>query len=165
MTNYSTNELLLIAHNATGEYSDKEVRQAKRELKKRGVSGKQIADVEEEDEEAFMERLDAATRAEQVRKDTLNEKNRMVSYRWWEMAVMLLFAPFYVVQASKSAVATILFLPCHILSRTPIDTDEYFTELRRLKEEKYDLKFKQRISLLVIGDICWLIYGFSLIYR
>ena len=57
---YDTNELLMIANNVTGEYSDKKVRQAKEELYRRGVEDKVIADIMEEKEEAFMRRLDAA---------------------------------------------------------------------------------------------------------
>lgn len=163
MIDYSTDELLFIANNVTGEYSGKEIRQAKKELKKRGVSDKLVTDIEEE-EETFMKRLDAAARAEQARQDKRNEKNRQVGYQWWELAVILFFAPFYVVRASKLAAVTIILLPCHILSWTPIDTGDYFAELRRLKKEKYDLKFKQRLSLLIIGDIGWLIYGFCQIY-
>ena len=52
---YSTDELLLIANNVTGEYTDKQVRQAKLELYNRGVDDKVIADIMEEKEEAFME--------------------------------------------------------------------------------------------------------------
>ena len=51
---YSTDELLLIANNVTGEYTDKQVRQAKLELYNRGVDDKGIADIMEEKEEAFM---------------------------------------------------------------------------------------------------------------
>lgn len=58
---YDTNELLMIANNVTGEYTDKKVRQAKEELYRRGVDDKVIADIMEEKEEAFMRRLDAAT--------------------------------------------------------------------------------------------------------
>ena len=42
-----TNELLMIANNVTGEYSEKEVRQAKEELYRRGVDDKVIADIME----------------------------------------------------------------------------------------------------------------------
>lgn len=73
---YDTNELLMIANNVTGEYSDKQVRQAKEELYRRGVEDKVIADIMEEKEEAFMRRLDAAARAEQARLDKKREKNR-----------------------------------------------------------------------------------------
>ena len=45
---YSTDELLLIANNVTGEYTDKQVRQAKLELYNRGVDDKVIADIMEE---------------------------------------------------------------------------------------------------------------------
>ena len=51
---YSTDELLLIANNVTGEYTDKQVRLAKMELYKRGVDDKVIADIMEEKEEAWM---------------------------------------------------------------------------------------------------------------
>ena len=42
---YNTDELLMIANNVTGEYSDKQVRQAKEELYRRGVDDKVIADI------------------------------------------------------------------------------------------------------------------------
>lgn len=90
---YDTNELLMIANNVTGEYPEKKVRQAKEELYRRGVDDKVIADIVEEKEETFMRRLDAAARAEKARMDKQNEKNRNVSYRWWELIPMLLFAP------------------------------------------------------------------------
>ena len=137
-----TNELLMIANNVTGEYSEKGVRQAKEELYRRGVDDKVIADIMEEKEEAFMRRLDAAARAEKARMDKQNEKNRNVSYRWWELIPMLLFRPVY------------------LLSRTPVDFSGLFPELRRLKEEKYDLKFKQRLTALIAGDAMY----FLLIY-
>ena len=73
---YDTDELLLIANNVTGEYTDKQVRQAKLELYNRGVDDKVITDIMEEKEEAFMRRLDAAARAEKARMDKQNEKNR-----------------------------------------------------------------------------------------
>ena len=92
---YDTNELLMIANNVTGEYSEKKVRQAKEELYRRGVEDKVIADIMEEKEEAFMRRLDAAALAEQARLDKKREKNRNVSYRWWKLIPMFLFAPFY----------------------------------------------------------------------
>ena len=66
---YATDELLMMANNVTGEYTDKEVRQAKLELYRRGVNYKLIADIMEEKEETFMRRLDAAARAEQERLD------------------------------------------------------------------------------------------------
>lgn len=90
---YATDELLMMANNVTGEYTDKEVRQAKLELYRRGVNYKLIADIMEEKEETFMRRLDAAARAEQERLDKEREKNRNVSYRWWELIPMFLFAP------------------------------------------------------------------------
>lgn len=141
----TTDELLLIAHNVTCEYSEKQVRQAKLELYRRRVDDKVIADVAEEKEEAFMRRLDAAVRAQQAREDKLNEKNREVSYRWWEMAVLLFFAPFYFVNSLR-------------------DTDGFFSELKRLKAEKYDEKFKQRLLLLTVGDVMWLGYACCLIW-
>ena len=76
---YVTDELLLIANNVTGEYTDKQVQQAKLELYNRG--DKIIADIMEEKEEAFMRRLDAAARAEQARMDKRNERNRNISYK------------------------------------------------------------------------------------
>lgn len=79
---YVTDELLLIANNVTGEYTDKQVQQAKLELYNRGVDDKIIADIMVEKEEAFMRRLDAAARAEQARMDKRNERNRNISYKW-----------------------------------------------------------------------------------
>lgn len=157
---YVTDELLLIANNVTGEYTDKQVQQAKLELYNRGVDDKIIADIMEEKEEAFMKRLDAAARAEKARMDKQNEKNRNVSYRWWELIPMLLFAPFYLVRGEKELVDIVLFLPVYLLSRTPVDFSSLFPELRRLKEEKYDLKFKQRLTALIAGDAMY----FLLVY-
>ena len=138
---YDTNELLMIANNVTGEYPEKKVRQAK--------------------EEAFMRRLDAAARAEQARLDKKREKNRNVSYRWWELIPMFLFAPFYMSYGMRRLPVIIVLLPVHLLSWTPVDFSDMFRELRRLKEEKYDLKFKQRLTALIVGDlfyllVCWL---------
>lgn len=117
---YSTDELLLIANNVTGEYTDKQVRLAKMELYKRGVDDKVIADIMEEKEEAFMRRLDAAARAEKARMDKQNEKNRNVSYRWWELIPMLLFAPFYLVRGEKELVDILLFLPVYLSAGHPL---------------------------------------------
>ena len=41
------------------------------------------------------------------------------------------------------------------LSWTPVDFSDMFRELRRLKEEKYDLKFKQRLTALIAGDLLY----------
>ena len=150
---YSTDELLLIANNVTGEYTDKQVRQAKLELYNRGVDDKVIADIMEEKEEAFMKRLDAAALAEQARLDKKREKNRNISYRWWELIPMLLLAPFYMNNGLRCLSGMILLLPVHLLSWTPVDFSDMFRELRRLKEEKYDLKFKQRLTALIAGDL------------
>ena len=154
---YATDELLMMANNVTGEYTDKEVRQAKLELYRRGVNYKLTADIMEEKEETFMRRLDAAARAEQER---LDKENRNVSYRWWELIPMFLFAPFYMFGEMRSFVGSIILLPVHLLSRTPVDFSYMFRELRRLKEEKCDLKFKQRLTVLIAGDlfylsVCW----------
>ena len=156
---YATDELLMMANNVTGEYTDKEVRQAKLELYRRGVNYK-LTDIMEEKEETFMRRLDAAARAEQERLDKEREKNRNVSYRWWELIPMFLFAPFYMFGEMRSFVGSIILLPVHLLSRTPVDFSYMFRELRRLKEEKCDLKFKQRLTVLIAGDlfylsVCW----------
>ena len=50
---YDTDELLLIANNVTGEYTDKQVRQAKLELYNRGVDDKVITDIMEEADRAY----------------------------------------------------------------------------------------------------------------
>ena len=134
---YDTDELLLIANNVTGEYTDKQVRQAKLGLYNRGVDDKVITDIMEEKEEAFMRRLDAAARAEKARMDKQNEKNRNVSYRWWEMLVIFIFAPFYLCRQH--------YLP-----------SDFFPKLKQLKAEKYDLKFRQRIICLLAGDMVWI---------
>ena len=132
-----TNELLMIANNVTGEYSEKGVRQAKEELYRRGVDDKVIADIMEEKEEAFMRRLDAAARAEQARMDKRNERNRNISYKWWELLFMFMFAPFYLFKRH--------YLP-----------SDFFPKLKQLKAEKYDLKFRQRIISLLAGDMAWI---------
>lgn len=137
---YTTDELLLIAHNVTCEYSPQKVRRAKRELYARGVTDKVIADIIEEEEAAFDRRLEAAARAEQKREDERNEKNRCISYPHPQMACLFFFAPFYFV---------------HSIRRF-----NYFAELRRLKEEKYDLMFKQRLWLLIGGDLAWGVWAF-----
>lgn len=49
----------------------------------------------------------------------------------------------------------ILLLPVHLLSWTPVDFSDMFRELRRLKEEKYDLKFKQRLTALIAGNLLY----------
>ena len=134
---YSTDELLLIANNETGEYTDKQVRQAKLELYNRGEDDKVITDIMEEKEEAFMRRLDAAARAEKARMDKQYEMNTNVSYRWWEMLVIFIFAPFYLCRQH--------YLP-----------SDFFPKLKQLKAEKYDLKFRQRIICLLAGDMVWI---------
>lgn len=152
---YVTDELLLIANNVTGEYTDKQVQQAKLELYNRGVDDKIIADIMEEKEEAFMRRLDAAALAEQARLDKKREKNWNVSYHWWELIPMFLFAPFYMSYGMRRLPGIIVLLPVHLLSWTPVDFSDMFRELRRLKEEKYDLKFKQRLTALIAGDLLY----------
>lgn len=131
---YSTDELLMMANNVTEEYSEEEVRLAKKELYKRGINDELIADIVKEEEEAFMKRLDAAARAEQARIDKRNEKNRNISYQWWELLILFVFAPFYLCRR------------CY-----------FFPKLRQLREEKYDLKFKQRLIALIAGDIVWVL--------
>ena len=163
MKNYATDELLLVANNVTGEYTDRQVRQAKLELYNRGVQDKAIADIMKEKEEAFLRRLDAAARAEKSRMDKLNEKNRNISYRWWQLLFMFVFAPFYLSRGGKDLVVILFFLPVCLLSRTPVDFSDLFPELRRLKEEKCDLKFRQRIISLAAGDAAWCIYIWCII--
>ena len=91
-----------------------------------------------EEEEAFMKRLDAAARAEQARIDKRNEKNRNISYQWWELLILFVLAPFYMCRRC--------YLP-----------HNFFPKLRQLREEKYDLKFKQRLIALIAGDIVWVL--------
>ena len=99
--------------------------------------------------------LDAAALAEQARLDKEREKNRNVSYRWWELIPMFLFAPFYMSYGMRRLPGIIVLLPVHLLSWTPVDFSDMFRELRRLKEEKYDLKFKQRLTALIAGDLIY----------
>ena len=105
------------------------------------------------------EEPDAAL-VEQARLDKEREKNRNVSYRWWELIPMFLFAPFYMSYEMRRIPEIIFLLPVHLLSWTPVDFSGLFPELRRLKEEKYDLKFKQRLTALIFGDAMY----FLLIY-
>lgn len=102
-----------------------------------------------------MRRLDAAALAEQARLDKKREKNRNVSYRLWELIPMFLFAPFYMSYEMRRLPGIIVLLPVHLLSWTPVDFSDMFRELRRLKEEKYDLKFKQRLTALIAGDLLY----------
>lgn len=144
MKNRTNDELLLIANNVTGDYSDKDVRRAKRELYNRGVTSKVVEDIMQEEEAAFMKRLDAAARAEAARMDKLNEKNRHISYAYWEMAIIFILSPFYLCFGFRSW--------------------EFVPELRRLKKEKYDLKFKQRLTLLVIGDLLFFLITYYQVF-
>lgn len=50
---YVTEELLLIANNVTGEYTDKQVQQAKLELYNQGVDDKIIAESERNESERY----------------------------------------------------------------------------------------------------------------
>ncbi len=68
--------------------------------------------------------------------DKQNEKNRNVSYRWWELIPMLLFAPFYLVRGEKELVDILLFLPVYLLSRIPVDFSGLFPELRQVEGRK-----------------------------
>ena len=65
-----------------------------------------------------MKRLDAAALAEQARLDKKREKNRNISYRWWELIPMLLLAPFYMNNGLRCLSGMILLLPVHLLSWT-----------------------------------------------
>ena len=54
----------------------------------------------------------------------------------------------------------------YLLSWTPVNVGEdLFVELRRLKAEKYDRKFRQRLFLLLAGDLCWLVYAWIVITK
>ncbi|MCC8172533.1 MAG: transcription initiation factor IID [Parabacteroides sp.] len=130
--NRTTDELLLIAANVSGDYAAAETRAAATELKSRGVSPQQIAGVTGESDDRFLKRLEAAARAEDRRK----EKNRTESYPYWKMAIFFFFAPFYLPAGIGG-----LFEP--------------FRELKRLKAEKYDLKFAQRLTMLVAGNLMY----------
>lgn len=92
----------------------------------------------------------------------MDKKKRYASYKWWEMVIMFVGAPFYLLHGLRRMSCLILLLPVLLFSWTPIDFDDFCPVLRRLKEEKYDLKFKQRLILLIAGDALWLVYGFSL---
>lgn len=77
---------------------------------------------------------------------------------------MFLFAPFYMHKELMDLPGIIVLLPVHLLSWTPVDFSDMFRELRRLKEEKYDLKFKQRLTALIAGDllylsVCWFYFS------
>lgn len=160
LKDYSTDELLLMANNVTGELSEQEVCRAKLELYRRGVDDEVIAGIMDEKEETFMRRLDAAACAEQVRKNKLNEKNRHIGYRWWEMLLLFVLAPFYLVRSLRYLGGILVLLPVCLFSWTPVNLGEaLFVELRRLREEKYVRKFRQRLFLLIGGDLCWLLYA------
>lgn len=47
-----------------------------------------------------------------------------------------------------------LVIPLHLCRRYYLPHN-FFPKLRQLREEKYDLKFKQRLIALIAGDIVW----------
>ena len=57
LKDYSTDELLLMAHDLTGELSDGQVRQVKLELYRRGVDDEAIAGIMDEKEEELEKTL------------------------------------------------------------------------------------------------------------
>lgn len=73
---YVTDELLLIANNVTGEYTDKQVQQAKLELYNRGVDDKIIADIMEEKEAVRTYEQRTTTRYQ------VSEISAFYSYYW-----------------------------------------------------------------------------------
>ena len=67
---------------------------------------------------------------------------------------------------AKTYMRRFFLLPVCLLSRTPVNLGEgLFVELRRLREEKYDHKFRQRLFLLVAGNLCWLVYAWTVIMK
>lgn len=161
LKDYSTDELLLMANNVMNELSEQEVC---RELYRRGINDKVIAGVMKEREEIFMQRLNFVARVEQIRKDRWNEKNHYVSYRWWEMLFLFVLAPFYIVKPLRHLVGSLVLLPICLLSRIHVNlNDDLFVELRRFKKEKYDCKFRQRLFLLISGDLCCFFYAWLLL--
>lgn len=66
----------------------------------------------------------------------------------------------------RHLVGTLILLPVCLLSWMPVNLGEdLFVELRRLREEKYDRKFRQRLFLLVAGNLCWLVYVWTVIMK
>ncbi len=76
----------------------------------------------------------------------MSEQVLTITYKWWEMLFMFMFAPFYLFKRH--------YLP-----------SDFFPKLKQLKAEKYDLIFRQRIISLLAGDmaciyIYWVYYSF-----
>jgi len=97
---YVTDELLLIANNVTGEYTDKQVQQAKLELYNRGVDDKIIADIMEEKEEAFKRHYlpsDFFPKLKQLKaeKYDLKFRQRIISLLAGDMAWIFIYWVYY----------------------------------------------------------------------
>ena len=73
----------------------------------------------------FRKRLDAFNQAE-------IEKRKIESYNKAEMLTIIIFSPFYIIKGSSTSKG-----------------------LFQLKSEQYNLKFKQRLILLITGVVVW----------
>tara|TARA_R110002072_G_scaffold302005_2_gene483374 strand:+ start:2445 stop:2963 length:519 start_codon:yes stop_codon:yes gene_type:complete len=123
-----TEELIEIAHSTTEEWQYEAIKQAKKELDRRGIT------------------LEEQNRTIQIWKEEANkflkyeikrlEKNKTESYQVWEMIVLFLFGPF-------------LFLRPYLFN-----THTLFT----LRGENYFLKFKQRILIFTLSFLAWFLY-------
>ena len=92
---YVTDELLLIANNVTGEYTDKQVQQAKLELYNRGVDDKIIADIMEEKGSPSCEGWMPPHVQNRHAWTSATKGTGISAINGGEMLFMFMFAPFY----------------------------------------------------------------------
>lgn len=112
----------------------------------KAYSDEEIAEAEEElDKRGASEQVQWAlldkwdTEAEEVKKNKARSGNKDEGYSIFRMALILLTAPFVIFRAP------FIGMP-----------------LSQLKEEGYDLKYKQRFALIAIGSLIW---GIGIIAR
>lgn len=128
ISSYDSIELIRIAHATDDEWQAEARRQAKEELKNRGVS-------EMEQQEVVQEWRRICIEEEKARQKQL-KLNETESYKWWEIAVLFFFGPY-------------LFIKPHIFN-----THTLFT----LRDEHYYLKFRQRLAIFILSFLGWYLF-------
>lgn len=123
-----TEELIEIAHSTTEEWQYEAIKQAKKELDRRGITT-------EEQNRTIQKWKEKAKKFLKYESKRL-EKNKTESYQVWEMIVLFLFGPF-------------LFLRPYLFN-----THTLFN----LRGENYFLKFKQRILIFTLSFLTWYFY-------
>ena len=128
ISSYDKMELIRIAHATDDEWQPEARRQAKEELKKRGVS-------EREQQEVVLEWVKVSREKEKAHQKQL-KLNETESYKWWEIAILFVFGPY-------------LFIKPHVFN-----THTLFT----LRNEHYYLKFRQRLLVLTLSFLSWFLF-------